>query len=78
VVTTFAADGSNGLPTAIDSQTVVFTPSIQGQPLTTTMVGGLDWACTSTTSATASGRSLYISPDVQGTLPAKYAPSECR
>lgn len=78
VVTTIAANPQNGLPTDLDGSTLVFTPSVQGQPLTTTLVGSLEWACTSAGNATATGRSLYVTPDVAATLPAQYAPSECR
>jgi type IV pilus assembly protein PilA len=78
VVATFAGDGLNGLPTSIDGTSIVLTPSMQGQPLTSMLNGTLDWACTSETNQTATTRNLYVSPDVEGTLPAQYAPSECR
>lgn len=78
VVTRFVAGNGNGMPNEVNGTTVVLTPSMNGQPLTTMLNGTLEWACTSQTSLTASGRSLYISPDIEGTLPAKYAPSECR
>lgn len=39
--------------------------------------GGIDWACTSTTSATATARNLPV-PGTAATLPAQYAPNECR
>ncbi len=77
VVVTFAANAGNGLPTALDATTLVLTPSVQGQGLTTALNGSLEWACTSETSVTASGRNLFIGTAV-GTLPAQYAPSECR
>lgn len=77
IVVTFAANAGNGLPTGLDSATLVYTPSIAGLPLGDARTGTLEWACSSTTSSTASGRGLYIS-DTTGTLPAKYAPSECR
>ena len=78
VVTTFIAGNGNGMPADVDGGTLVLTPSMNGQPLTTMLSGTLEWACTSQTSMTAEGRDLFISPDVLGTLPAKYAPSECR
>jgi type IV pilus assembly protein PilA len=77
VVVEFAANAGNGLPTVLDATTLVLTPSIQGQGLTAAHTGTLEWACTSETSATAAGRNLFISATA-GTLPAKYAPSECR
>lgn len=76
VVVSFAANAGNGLPTGLDGSTLVLTPSIAGQALTTARVGTLEWACTSTSSITAGNRNLFISGT--GTLPAKYAPSECR
>jgi len=77
VTVSFAANAGNGLPTGLDGRTLVLTPSINGAQLAGVQTGALEWACTSTTSATAQGRSLYFSPTL-GTLPAKYAPSECR
>ena len=38
--------------------------------------GPLDWACASTSNAVATARSMAVT--VPGTLPAKYAPSECK
>jgi type IV pilus assembly protein PilA len=78
VVATFAGGGGSGLPTIVNNTTVVLTPSIQSQPLTTALNGTLEWACTSETNSTATGRSLYFDPATPGSLPAKYAPSECR
>jgi type IV pilus assembly protein PilA len=77
VVVSIAANGGNGVPTPLNGNTVVFTPSINGQPLTTAMVGAVEWACTSATNQTATARNLFIGT-VAGNLPAKYAPSECR
>ncbi len=68
--------GSVGLPTDAQGKTLVFTPSVQGAILAAGATGAVDWACGSTTKTTATARSL---PQVTaGTLPAKYAPSECR
>ena len=78
VVTTFIAGNGNGMPAEVNGTSLVLTPSMNGQPLTSMLSGTLEWACTSETSSTAENRNLYVSPDVQGTLPAKYAPSECR
>jgi type IV pilus assembly protein PilA len=76
VVVTYAATAGNGLPTDLDGTTLVFTPSIEGVALAGVRSGTLEWACSSTSSDVASGRSLYVS--TEGTLPARYAPSECR
>lgn len=69
------ANANNGIPIALDGQTVTMSPNVRGiLPAGTT--GAIDWACGSTTQATATARGL--ANVVPGTLPAKYAPSECR
>jgi type IV pilus assembly protein PilA len=42
------------------------------------VAGPLDWGCASDSNATASGASRNMPALQLGTLPAKYAPSECR
>lgn len=70
------ADGKNGMPTDIDGGTITFAPNVNKvAPLETTS-GAIDWACASSTAATAGKRELTNFR--LGTLPAKYAPSECR
>lgn len=71
------ATTGNGIPTALDGNTLVFLPNVQNVVPTASLQGAIDWACTSTTSVTASNRGLG-NRTVLGTLPAKYAPSECR
>jgi len=73
-----AANAGNGLPTSLNGNTLVFVPSVNGGVIAATSVGAIDWACRSTTSATATARSLPLGASAAGTLPAKYAPSECR
>ena len=70
------ADGKNGIPTALDGQTIVLSPNVGKVVPDATSQGAIDWACTSFTKQTATSRALTNSPI--GTLPAKYAPSECR
>ena len=41
----------------------------------TIISGSIDWACASTTSTSATAKNLVAE---LGTLPAKYAPPECR
>jgi type IV pilus assembly protein PilA len=77
VIVAYQATDGNGIPTTLDGMTLVLTPSINGQPLVGVQTGALEWACRSTTAATAGNRGLYLGA-VTGTLPAKYAPSECR
>jgi type IV pilus assembly protein PilA len=78
VTLSIAAANNNGIPTTLNGTTLVLTPSINGQSLAAvgTSVGTLEWACTSTSSQTATQRGLFFSGT--GNLPAKYAPSECR
>ena len=70
------ADGKNGIPTTEDGKTITFSPNVQNKTPVAGVTGAIDWACGSVTTATASARGLG---NVKaGTLPAKYAPSECR
>jgi type IV pilus assembly protein PilA len=75
VVTVTSAGAASGLPANAQGRTLVFTPNVRGVPITPGVTGALDWACASTTNATASNRGLSTE---LGTLPAKYAPAECR
>jgi type IV pilus assembly protein PilA len=77
ITVTYRATPQNGLPTALDTNTIVFTPSVRNAPLAPGSLGSVDWSCASQTSNTASARSLPVSA-TPGTIPAKYAPSECR
>ena len=70
------ADGNNGIPTTLDGQTIVLSPNVQKAIPTAALQGAIDWACASITNQTATARTL--ANKVQGTLVAKYAPSECR
>jgi len=66
----------NGIPTGIDGSYITLTPNIQGGLPDAASDGAVDWACTSETALTAAARGLTSA--VIGTLPAKFAPSECR
>ena len=79
ITVAFAANSNNGVPTTLDGKTMTLTPQIRiggaYAEIDDGMRGSLDWACASSTHATATARGmLYTS----GTLPAKYLPSECR
>jgi type IV pilus assembly protein PilA len=79
IVVTYLADGHNGLPGPVNAKTLVFTPSINGESLVAaSTTGSIDWSCVSETRSTATNRNLYVADGVQATLPARYAPSECR
>ena len=71
-----SADGTNGIPTALDGKIIVLSPNVGGIIPTNASQGAIDWACTSFTKQAATSRALNNSP--VGSLPAKYAPSECR
>ena len=83
-VNTIAIDAADGHITVtygpntpqISTKTIILTPNIQGAKLTNTAAGNIDWACESTTSTTAVGRTL--TPTGGATLPSQYAPTECK
>jgi type IV pilus assembly protein PilA len=75
-----SATANNGIPTGLNAQTIDLYPNVNnagvvGVP-TSTSKGAIDWACVSATNSTATARSLANRG--VATLPAKYAPSECR
>jgi len=69
------ANVANGIPTTLAGKTMIFTPSVNKLALLPASSGAIDWSCASLGSITASKRSL---PFNSGTLPARYAPAECR
>ncbi len=81
VTVTFNQANIGSIPVA---STLVYTPYIRlgattpqlAAALGGTDTGSMDWGCSSVTNAVSAGRGLpTLTP---GTLPAKYAPSECR
>lgn len=76
ITVTSAAAATSGLPTDAAGMTLTFTPNVQGVALAAGATGAVDWACGSTTTTTATARGLGAV--TAGTMPAKYAPSECR
>lgn len=73
---TVLGTGLNGIPTGVNGLNLVMTPNVQRVLPVAGSIGAIDWACASVTSTAATGRGL--GSIVLGTLPAKYAPSECR
>ncbi|WP_199033069.1 pilin [Ralstonia sp. ASV6] len=63
-------------PVASGSPTLVLVPSSQGSALTVNSAPGgpIQWTCFSATKATSG----VVAPTTAATLPAKYAPAECR
>lgn len=76
ITVVISATQGNGIPTGLNGQTLVFSPNVNGVTPIATSQGAIDWACGSVTTASAQGRGL--GNRTAGTLPAKYAPSECR
>lgn len=76
ITVTTAAAATSGLPTDAAGTTITFSPNVQNNPLALGVTGAIDWACASVGVSTAGTRGL--TNVTAGTLPAKYAPSECR
>lgn len=76
VTLTLAATAGNGIPTGLNGRTLTLSPNVQNAVPVAGSVGSIDWACGSDSTLTAAARGL--GNRVAGTLPAKYAPSECR
>jgi len=74
IVTT--AGATSGLPGIAQGMTLMFTPNVKNAAIVAGVTGAIDWACSSTTATTATAKGLGAHP--LGTLPAKYAPAECR
>lgn len=81
ITVTLNKDNVGAIPT---DATLVLTPSVAVDGSTFTALatvltgsnsGSVDWACGSVTTATGTARSM---PVTAGTLPAKFAPAECR
>ena len=75
-ITVTTAGATSGMPTDAQAKTIVFTPNVLNVAIAAGASGAIDWACASETHATATKRGLGAAVD--GTLPAKYAPAECR
>ena len=76
VITMTTAGASSGLPTAAQGRKLTMAPNVQNAAIAVGVTGAIDWACSSVTSTTAGNKGLNFT--VAGTLPAKYAPAECR
>ena len=78
ITVTTGTAAAAGLPTDADSMNLSFLPNVRNAALVAGVTGAIDWACTSSTNATAMSRGLMnIDPPMMA-LPARYAPSECR
>ena len=75
-ITATMQGASAGFPTEVQGTTLVLSPNVQNVAIAAGAVGAIDWACGSTTAQTAQNKGLGNRG--LGTLPAKYAPAECR
>ncbi len=84
-VSGIAIDNTNGTITVtygantpqISGKTVILTPNVPvGTILATGATGNIDWACTSAANTTATARTLAFTAGA--TVPARYAPTECK
>jgi len=78
VITMTTAGAASGLPTAAQGMNLNLSPNVQGAALAAGVTGAIDWACSSTTAATAANKGLANAVIPANPLPAKYAPAECR
>jgi type IV pilus assembly protein PilA len=69
----------NQAPTQILNSRLVLSPNVNVggafAALAAGQTGAIDWACTTATGATATGRGMVAA---LGTLPGRYSPSECK
>lgn len=75
-ITVTSQGATSGLPTDAQGKTLIFTPNVNKVALAAGASGAIDWACGSATATTATARGLGAA--AKGSMPAKYAPSECR
>ena len=85
-VITLTTTSDASLPTDARGKTIIMSPYARAAGAGTTpganaalaagAAGSVEWACATTTSVQAESRLAALS--AKGTLPAKYAPSECR
>jgi len=76
VITMTTQGATSGLPTVAQGKTLKLSPNVQNAAIAAGVSGAIDWACGSTTATTAANKGLTFAS--LGTLPAKYAPAECR
>jgi len=59
----------------ISTYTIVLTPSINKVALAATSSGSIDWACGSSTTTTATNEGIAVTA---GSVPSRYAPTQCK
>ena len=75
-ITVTTAGATSGLPTIAQGRTLVLTPNVNNVAIVAGATGAIDWACASISATTAGNKGLGAA--TLGTLPAKFAPAECR
>jgi type IV pilus assembly protein PilA len=74
-VITVTYDGVS-IPQLAGANVLLLTPNVNKIQLAPGAQGNIDWACTGVGNGTASAEGLQF--PVGGTLPAKYAPTQCK
>jgi type IV pilus assembly protein PilA len=78
ITVTYNAVGATGGIAQLGTGTqITFTPNINKKALATGVSGNIDWACASSTNATATAAGLAITAPAAPVL-AKYVPSQCK
>ena len=77
VVTYNATGATGGIAQLGAGNQITFTPNINKALLTTGISGNIDWACASSTNATATAAGLKVTVPTTPVL-AKYVPSQCK
>ena len=77
---TVRGNADNGIPTTLNGNTIHLVPNVKNAgayaALADNVTGPVDWGCQSATNKTYTDR--HFTGGTAGTLPAKYASSECR
>lgn len=73
---TITSVAGGGLPTDAQTKTIFFLPNVKQAKIVAGVSGAIDWACSSTSFATATARGL--TGMAAASMPAKYVPAECR
>lgn len=71
------AGGGDSLPTTVQGKLMTMQPNVAGAALAAGVTGAIDWACASSSKATAAAKGLVATVPATP-VPAKYAPAECR
>jgi type IV pilus assembly protein PilA len=76
ITVTYDGSASGISQLKVSTYTVIITPSVAKAALTAGVPGNIDWACSSSTNATATANNLPVTAGA--TMPAKYVPTQCK